>query len=314
MASSALDIHTLRVIRAIADTGSITAAAHALGFSQPAVSQQLSRVAQRLGVPLVIRSGRGIQLTAAGQAAARHAVTILSAIDAAEGELADLAGLGAGSLRIAAFPTASSTVIPHLLGSMAAAYPAMKLSYIEAEPLEALSLLREGQVDLAITFRYPEDPTDPHVALGDALTLSPLFVDQLILAARVGDPALETSPLHLNDLAQSSWIAGCPQCRGNLLDVCQSAGFTPAIAHETDNSAAVLGLVENGLGVALLPRLALASVAVPEGVEIHTIEGVSARTVYAVALTAATRVPSIAAAMHTARRLDTTAWRSTGTP
>jgi DNA-binding transcriptional LysR family regulator len=312
MATPVLDIHTLRVIRAIADTGSITGAAQHLGFSQPAISQQLARAAQKLGIPLVIRSGRGIRLTAAGHTAARHAITVLTAIDIAENELADLAGLSAGALRIAAFPTASSTVIPHLLGAMVAAYPAMKLSYTEAEPHEAIALLRDGKVDVAVTFRYPDDHNDPHTDRGTALTMSPLFVDELMLAATTGDPVLQLADIHLRDLTHAQWIAGCPQCRGNLLDACQLAGFTPTIAHETDNSAAVLGLVDNGLGVALLPRLALATVTVPDGVGIHTISGVSPRTVYAVALRDATQVPAIAAAMHEARELDTTAWRTAG--
>jgi len=312
MAAPSLDIHTLRVVRAIADTGSITGAAHELGFSQPAISQQLSRAAEKLGMPLIIRSGRGIRLTAAGLATARHAVTVLTAIDAAEGELADLAGLSAGALRIAAFPTASSTVIPHLLGSMAATYPALKLSYIEAEPPEAIALLRDGQVDVAITFRYPEDPGDPHREIVNSLTMTPLFVDELVLAVPADDPVLERTDIHLSDLAGSRWIAGCPQCRGNLLDACSSAGFRPSISHETDNAAAVLGLVDNKLGVALLPRLALSSLTVPGGVGIHSIGGVSARTVYAVSLSDAMRVPAVAAAMRHTQELDTTAWTTAG--
>src|ERR1700709_1177073 len=144
-----LDLHSIRIVRAIAETGSITAAARELGFSQPAISQHLQRTEARLGVPLVIRAGRGIRLTEAGQLLARHAVTIASALDAASGDLAELAGMRTGTASIAALATAPSTIIPRLLRTMAERHPGILLTYVEAEPPEALAMLRDGSIDLA---------------------------------------------------------------------------------------------------------------------------------------------------------------------
>ena len=110
-----LDPQLLRLVKAIADEGSITAAADALGYSQPAVSQQLKRAEVRLGLALIERVGRGVRLTEAGRVLARHAPSVTSALDAAAGELAELQGLRSGRVRLVAFPSASPTIVPRLL-------------------------------------------------------------------------------------------------------------------------------------------------------------------------------------------------------
>ncbi|HEX7835259.1 MAG TPA: LysR family transcriptional regulator, partial [Pseudolysinimonas sp.] len=115
---SELDLHSVRIVRAIAEHGTISAAARALGYSQPAISQHLRRAEARLGVPLLVRAGRGVRLTEPGQVLARHAIAISSAMDAANGELAELVGLRTGTVRLAAFPSASSTLVPRLLRRM----------------------------------------------------------------------------------------------------------------------------------------------------------------------------------------------------
>ena len=120
------DVQALRVIRAIADEGSITAAAASLGYSQPALSQQMKRLEQRLGVPVIERVGRSVRLTEAGRVLARHAPAVTTALDAAAGELAELRGLRAGRVRLIAFPSASPTVVPRLLSDLAEHHPASR--------------------------------------------------------------------------------------------------------------------------------------------------------------------------------------------
>jgi len=304
-----IDLTTLRIVRAIADAATLSGAAEHLGYSQPAVSQHLARASARLGQPLVTRAGRTVRLTEAGSVLARHAVAVQSALDAATGELADLGGLRSGTVRVAAFPTASATVVPRLLGTMAVRHPGVRLSYVEVEPPEALDLLRHGRADIAITFRYPDDWSDPHARYPDELTMVPLFDDELLVAELAADDRDGTRTT-LQQYADDDWIAGCPQCRGNLLQACQNAGFQPRIAHETDNAAAVLGLVANGLGIAQLPRLALSSVTVPEQVKLVRVAGMANRTVHAVALRAAQGVPAVAAALRAAAELDVDDWVS----
>jgi molybdate transport repressor ModE-like protein len=303
-----LDLHSVRIVRAIAETGTITAAARQLGFSQPAISQHLQRTEARLGVPLVTRAGRSIRLTEAGQLLARHAVAISSALDAAAGDLAELAGMRTGTARIAAFPTASSTIIPRLLSTMAQKHHGIVVTYIEAEPPEALTMLREGAIDLAITFSYPGDRSDPHRDIASGLALTPLFTEEVLLALPERHPLAQSEAVDVHELVAERWIAGCPLCRGHLLAVCDTAGFDPVIDYETDNAVAVLHLVASDLGVALLPRLALATANVPKGAAIRATSPVSIRSIQLVSHADAERVPSLAATIGAIRALSGADW------
>jgi molybdate transport repressor ModE-like protein len=303
-----LDLHSIRIVRAIAETGTITGAARELGFSQPAISQHLQRTEARLGVALVIRAGRGIRLTEAGQLLARHAVAISSAMDAAAGDLAELAGMRTGTARIAGFPTASSTIIPRLLRTMAERHPGIAVTYVEAEPPEALAMLREGSIDLAITFSYPGDRADPHRDIAAGLSLTPLFTEEVVLALPEDHPQAASHDVDVRTLDRERWIAGCPLCRGHLLTVCEAAGFDPLIDHETDNAVAVLHLVASGLGVALLPRLALATATVPPGATIRATSPGTTRSIQLVRAVDALRVPSLAATIETVRALSGADW------
>ncbi|WBU38419.1 LysR family transcriptional regulator [Homoserinibacter sp. YIM 151385] len=301
-----LDLHSIRIVRAIAEHGSISAAARALGYSQPAISQHLRRAETRLGTPLVLRSGRGVRLTEPGLVLARHAHAIGSALDAAGGELAELVGLRAGSVRIAAFPTASSTLVPRLLRELRARHPRLRVGYVEAEPPEALGMLRDAAVDLAITFAYPGDRADPHREAESMLTTTRLSAEPVVLALPASHPlARDGGPVSLTRLGDERWIAGCPLCRGHLLAACEAVGVEPDIHLETDNAIAVLNLVAAGLGVALLPRLALATAPVPEGAAIRATSPSSDRSIRVVTQTGADRVPSIQAALAAIRALDT---------
>src|SRR5688572_9981831 len=142
-----IDAHALRVVRAIADEGSITGAAAALGYSQPAISQQLKRLEQRLDMPLVERVGRSVRLTEAGRILARHAPAVTTALDAASGELAELRGLRSGRVRLVGFPSASPTIVPRLLADLEANHAGVAVTYLEAEPPEAVDAVREDRAD-----------------------------------------------------------------------------------------------------------------------------------------------------------------------
>ena len=303
-----LDLHSIRIVRAIAEHGTISAAARALGYSQPAISQHLRRSEARLGTPLVIRSGRGVRLSEAGQVVARHAVAITSALDAASGDLAELVGLAAGTVRVAAFPTASSTLVPRLLGSMRQLHPGITVGYVEAEPPEAIAMLRDGAVDLAITFAYPGDRSDPHRPADVSLESVPLFTEPVVLALPDRHALADRQQVALADLADERWIAGCPLCRGHLLAACEAVGVTPNIELETDNAIAVLTLVAAGLGVALLPQLALATAPVPPGATVRSTTPSSDRSIQLVVQNGSRRVPSIAATIELLEQVDGADW------
>ena len=303
-----LDLHSIRIVRAIAEHGTISGAARSLGFSQPAISQHLRRVESRLGVPLVVRAGRGVRLTEPGLVIARHAITITSALDAASGDLADLVGLASGLVRVAAFPTASSTLVPRFLQAMRAGHPGITVNYVEAEPPEAIGMLRDGLVDLAITFSYPGDRADPHRDSEASAESFPLFTEPVVIALPSEHPLAAGDTVELGGLAEARWIAGCPLCRGHLLAACDAVGVVPRIDIETDNAVAVLNLVGAGLGVALLPQLALATAPVPPGAAVRSTSPSSDRSIQVVVQAGSRRVPSIAAALTALRAVEGADW------
>jgi DNA-binding transcriptional LysR family regulator len=297
------DVQSMRVVKAIADEGSITGAAAALGYSQPAISQQLKRLEQRLGVALVERVGRTVRLTEAGRILARHAPAVTTALDAAAGELADLRGLRAARVRLAGFPSASPTVIPRLLADLAAHHEGISVTYLEAEPPEAVEAVREDRADIALTFSYPGDRDDPHGSSARGLSVRTIGSDDLLAVLPVGHPAVRDGDIDVSALSDEKWIAGCPRCRGHLLELCARAGFEPQIAFETDNFVAVEGLVAQGIGVATLPRMAVESFPKLPGVVTLPLPPAESRTIHVVTAHGADRVPAIRATLAAIARL-----------
>jgi DNA-binding transcriptional LysR family regulator len=290
-------VHELRVIKAIADEGSLTAAAASLGYSQPALSQLMKRLERRLGVPMIERAGRSIRLTEAGRVLARHAPAVTTALGAAAGELAELRGLRAGRVRLVAFPSASPTVIPRLLTDLAAHHPGVRVTYVEAEPPEAVEAVREDRADVALTFSYPGDRDDPHGPSASGLAVRAVGSDDLLAVLPEGHPAAGRERVDVADLSDENWIAGCPRCRGHLLELCGRAGFRPRIGFETDNFVAVEGLVAQGIGVATLPRMAVESFPLIPGVVTRPLPGTEARTLHVVTAHGAERVPAVRIAL-----------------
>jgi DNA-binding transcriptional LysR family regulator len=294
-----LDPQLLRVLRAVRDAGSISRAASVLGYSQPAVSQLLARAEQRLGHDLVLRSGRGATLTESGRVLAEHALQVEAALAAAREDLDAVGGLARGRVRFAGFPSASSALVPAVLADLAATAPGVVTSYVEAEPPEAIELVRRGEVDVALTFTHAleagEDGTGPSDA---TLVTRVLGKDPLALVTSLGAGAGRPRVADLGAHRDARWIGGCPRCRGHLLASCAASGFTPDIVLETDNAAAVVGLVAAGLGVALLPRLALRTTVIPPGVTVTPVAEDLARRVEVVVARGAERVPSVRAALR----------------
>lgn len=295
--AAALDLQTVRVVRRIAEHGSLTAAAESLGYSQPAVSQQLRRFEERTGIALVERVGRGIRLTESGRVLARHANAVATALEAAAGELAELRGLRAGRVRLVAFPSASATLVPRLIAALAAEHPGVTVTYVEAEPPEAVAAVRADRADVAITFSYPGDRDDPHRASARGLDVRAYGEEPMRLVLPAGHPAAASDRIELGALGDEPWIAGCPRCRGHLLELADAAGFTPRIAFETDNFVAVEGMVAQGLGVALLPALALAASPRHPDVVTRPTARADVRSLHLVTAKGAERVPAVAATL-----------------
>jgi DNA-binding transcriptional LysR family regulator len=342
-----LDVTRLRVLVAVARHGSVTAAAHALNYAQPSVSHHLARLEAETGTKLVQRAGRGIRLTDAGRLLAERAVEVIGRLDAAENELAVFAGLRAGRLRLAAFPSALSTIVPAAAAILHERHPSVDLRLTEAEPPEAVRMLRAGYVDIALVFRHEAadcgrtgtrdtaanqldkadparaDTADYPVANGenDDIHEQVLFSEAVHLimpdtAACGGEPPLapavtELWPADLARLSEYRWIAGCDRCREHLLQQCASAGFTPRISFTTDDFVAAQALVTAGLGVTLLPGLALRAARNP-GVRTARLRG-TRRCVVAVRYGEAPDPPATAVLLE-ALRVAAEGPSGTGTP
>jgi molybdate transport repressor ModE-like protein len=297
MPARSLDAAALRLVRAVQESGSVTAAARALGLTQPAASQQLRSVERAIGTPVVVRAGRGVRLTEAGTVLARSAGAVQAALDAAADEVAAVAGLRAGRVRVAAFPSAAATLLPGALAALRSEHPGLTPSFAEAEPPEALAELDAGRVDVAVTFR---DAGAPVPAADAARRRVTLLRDEVAVVLPGSDGRTDGDVVDLADLADRPWIAGCPQCRAQLVGTCAAAGFDPRVQFATDDYLAVLALVRAGLGVAALPALALA--ALPHtGVTVHRTRPSAARVVEAVTEPGTARVPAVAAALDALR-------------
>ena len=282
-----LDVTRLRVLVSVARQGSVTAAARELNYAQPSISHHLARLEAETGTKLIQRAGRGVRLTDAGRLLADRAAEVLGRLDAAENELAAHAGLRRGRVRLAAFPSALGTIVPAAAARLQAEHPGLEIMLTEAEPPEAMRMLRAGYVDAALVFRHQQ--TAGVDAPRERLLLDePVFVvtpSRHAAAPQAAAPQAGPGPEACTDrdpqppgpdtpatgagagagaglaaYAGERWIAGCERCRSNLLEQCARAGFTPNIAFTTDDYVAAQALVAAGLGITTLPGLALRAV------------------------------------------------------
>jgi DNA-binding transcriptional LysR family regulator len=247
-----LDIVRLRVFAAIAAHGSVTKAAKQLHYSQPSVSHHLARLEAETGARLVQRVGRGIRLTPEGEQLARRAAEIVGRVDAAAAELSAMVGLRTGRVRLAGFQSVLSAVVPLAAATLSRAHPNIELRLVDAHPEVALDMLRDGQVDAAVIFRYDD-------AVPDDVRVTRLFDDPMYLLSLDAGKTLR-------DHRDSAWITGCERCRREFIDACEMAGFTPHIAYTSDDIIVEQALVAAGMGVTTMPGLALRSHRAP-GIE-----------------------------------------------
>jgi DNA-binding transcriptional LysR family regulator len=292
-----LDVRRLQALRTVAREGSLSAAARTLGYTQPAISHQIARLEDEVGTALLTRLGRGVKLTDAGLALVEHADAVIGRLAAAEEDVAAIAGLRAGRVRLAAFPSGSATLMAGALSRLHGAHPGIAVTFTEAEPEDALPLLRAGELDLVLSFAYDALPG------GDGRDLEAVALlhdpSHAVLPAKHAQ-ADGKRPLALERLAEDTWIAGCVRCRGHLLHLASAAGFEPRIAYATDDYVTVQSLIAAGLGVALLPGLALAA-ARRDGVAVRPIAGRPARTVGVVMPAAERRPPAVTATVAALR-------------
>jgi DNA-binding transcriptional LysR family regulator len=252
-----VDLAWLTVFREVAERGSLSAAAQALGYTQPAVSRQISALEQATGAHLFDRLPRGMRLTGEGRCLLGHAEAVLDRMRAAQQDLADLRDLGAGRLRVGAFDSAAAALVPRALAAFRTAHPGVSLSVLEGASEAVLGRLPDGDIDVAVVSAYAHQTLDT-----GHLVLHHLLDDPLMVALppghRLAGPGREA--LRLADLAGESWIEGFPGSAQALTDACLRAGFRPQIDFTLREWPAKQGFVWAGLGLALVPFLAASAI------------------------------------------------------
>ena len=285
-----LSVARLRVLREVAHRGSISAAASALDYTQSALSQQIAALEAETGLALLERHPRGVTLTAAGQTLVGHAEGILAQLEAAEEALQAISGLHGGRLRMASFPSAGATLMPQAIAEFRAAYPEVELSLAEGEPEEVATRLRGGELDLALLFEFDGQSLDAGRAARVALLEDPMFL------ALPREHRLATRErLRLADLSGEAWVQTSQEsnCSRHVVRCCHAAGFEPNVAFESDDYQTVQGLVAAGVGVALIPRMALA--APREDIAVRSLVDGPVRSVIAATPPSARLVPAAGA-------------------
>ena len=287
-----LDLHRLRLLREFAARGSIAKAASVLGYTPSAVSQQLATLEREAGVALIDRSARRAQLTDAGRRLAGHAERILAMVEEAEADLSARATEPAGRIAATAFPSAAVAFAPALTRSLRA-HPRLALVLRQTHARDGLRQVRSGEVDVAIvddwTGRLADDLDQ------SLLTSYHLIRDELVLIVpRAHRAAVED--VDLRALRDEPWLAapvGEPsrQAVDRLLG---AAGVAPAVLSEFEGLSTIVSLVARGIGIAIVPRIAVAAGErrvvmreLPHGLNL-------ARDIYAVARTASVRRPAVA--------------------
>jgi DNA-binding transcriptional LysR family regulator len=253
-----LSVSRLKILQQVAVSGSFSAAADSLNYTQSAVSQAVAALEREAGTALLERERGAIRPTAAGAALIERTDGILAGLEDAEDEVKAIAEGRRGRLRIASFPTAGATLIPLAVATFREANPGVELSLAEGEPDEIAPRLRAGEFDLALLFEFPEVGR-PLVTRGQR---TELLEDPMRLVLPAEHRLAKRRRLSLEDLRDEPWIqtSSTSPCARHVVRSCLAAGFEPAVSFESDDYQTVQGLVAAGVGVALIPRLALSTV------------------------------------------------------
>jgi DNA-binding transcriptional LysR family regulator len=249
-------VRGIRVLCEVAERGSFSAAAQALGLTQSAVSQHVAALERHTGLALIQRGTRPAVLTEAGAALVRHGTAISARLDGAEQELAAIAGRRARRLRFGSFPTALATFLPAALARLRSQEPALTLTVVDDHMQGLLPRLNDGELDVAVIYDHP---VLPEVG-GAALRRVPLFDDVFrAVLPRGHSLARSSTPLDLSALAEEPWVGGRPGSAWFRIvrQSCRTAGFDPHVALSSDDYRAVQAFTAAGLGVAVLPGLAV---------------------------------------------------------
>lgn len=279
------DVRKLRSLREVAQRGTITAAAEAMGYTPSAVSQQLASLEVEVGVPVLERRGRNVALTDAGRLLVEHADAVLGALERAESAVAELHGEPVGPVRIASLASAAATIVPGALRSALAEHPGLEPAVAVHPVDENIRELRLGGMDIAIEQTYEFAPHD----LFEGLERTVLLTEPLLLLSPAADPRHRVV-----DAGDVPWVASPPTsaCGRSTRTITGRAGICPRFAFEAEDQFATVRLVSAGLAVAIVPSLAMQHR--PDDVHVAVVPDAH-RTISAVVRPAVRQRPAITA-------------------
>ena len=294
-----LNSNRLNVFREVVERRSFSSAADALSYSQSAVSQSVAALEEEVGAQLIERSRGGARPTAAGAALAGHAGGILASIETAESELAAIVAGRGGRLRAASFPSAGATLMPRAIAGFRASHPGVEITLAEGEPEQIAPRLRAGELDFGLLYEFE--------GVGERLEAGikrfELLDDPLQLALPAEHRLAGRERVRLEDLREEAWVqtSASTPCARHVVRSCHAAGFEPQVSFESDDYQTVQGLVAAGVGVALIPRLALSTVRTD--IRIRPLEPSSPlRKVFAATPRAAAITPAVATMLDVLRQ------------
>jgi DNA-binding transcriptional LysR family regulator len=257
-----LDVKQLRVLKAVSEHGSFSAAAEALSYTQPAISQQIAALEKQAGTTLVDRGSRGVTLTEAGHTLVEHAEVVLARLSAAQAELEAMRGVRGGRVRLSSFPTAGASLLPPAIALFTRRYPDVELTFVEEEPEDAVGMLRAAELEVAMVFEYRDLSQPEFDRLYEGVELRHLLDDPMYIAVPRDHPGARKQHVRLEDFADDIWIQNDTRgpCGRLHLAACVAAGFEPKIGYQSDDYNVVQGLIAAGVGISLLPALSLTNV------------------------------------------------------
>jgi DNA-binding transcriptional LysR family regulator len=282
-----LDVRRLRVLREVIGRGSFSAAAESLHLSQSAVSQQVAVLEREVGIPLLERTSDGPKLTAAGETLMEHGDAVICRLEEAEREIAQIAGLEGGRLRLSSFSTASATLMTRALSLFRERFPKIELEFTEDDPEVSFPALKRGDLDLAVLFDYPAFPLD----FSRDVEAEMIYEEPMRVALPPGHPLAAAKSVRIEDLAEEDWLCGAmpSSCRYQVINLCREAGFEPRITFQSEDYGVIKGFVAGGLGVSILPELAGGH----PGIELRAVRGRKpVRRVWAVTRESEARPPA----------------------
>ncbi len=245
-----MELRHLRYFEAVARHSHVTRAAAELHIAQPALSKQISQLEHELGVALFDRVGRNVRLTEAGESLLPHARAVMTQVEAGRAEMAERIGLRKGRATVGAPPTVGTQLLPAVLATFNKRYPGIELRLHESGVQTLLDLLETGLTDVAVVTLPVED---------ENLTVVPIFTEEMVIAVWRDHPLAGRGEVTISELQGEPWVLSPEnyELRESVLMACERAGFTPRVVLDGGETDTLMHFVAAGMGIALVPRLAV---------------------------------------------------------